>query len=467
MIHLNSINIESEILDINQLYDHLVLTKEEGMVIYILDSRIKLGKISKYFTYRDIEKCINESAKIEVGSIPQTEKIVRNLLHFYIERPPNEELKFALTNYAKKFIDLIHKKLHSPLKHFPLKKTFQKYADFKSSTIETIADFELWYDLQFHNNSKQTIIDHLEALKDVVNSSISRLNDLLKNESEDLLTITKEFTLIFDEIGLKSEEIKYTLRLGNTLNIEIEKVVDLFYKEIDEFKHPENSIEQEKFEKLNDDYKKALHIKTEVTDFFYDVDYRLKQLMDKSLYANGQLTNLQNSFRNQSRIRINLKKLLKFTLEQASYSNKHIITLPKSFPIKSIPVERFKFIEVPYYHTYGIQRNEILPAHYDNEYARSEREKVEKDLFRQENAAKLLREYKSILEEEKELNFTEHFYKILESENDSEIALSVGFDLFQFANRNPRYQIEITKDLPEAYSKQKILVWNMKINQIP
>ena len=82
----------------------------------------------------------------------------------------------------KKFIDLIHKKLHSPLKHFPLKKTFQKYADFKASEIETIADFELWYDLQFHNNSKQTIIDHLEALKDVVNSSISRLNDLLKNE---------------------------------------------------------------------------------------------------------------------------------------------------------------------------------------------------------------------------------------------------------------------------------------------
>ena len=229
---------------------------------------------------------------------------------------------------------------------------------------------------------------------------------------------------------------------------------------------PRTNKDVEKFEKLNDDYKKALHIKTEVTDFFYDVDYRLKQLMDKSLYANNQLTNLQNSFRNQSRIRINLKKLLKFTLEQASYSNKHIITLPKSFPIKSIPIERFKFIEVPYYHTYGIQRNEILPAHYDNEYARSEREKVEKDLFRQESAAKLLREYKSILEEKKELNFTEHFYKILERENDSEIALSVGFDLFQFANSNPRYQIEITKDLPEAYSEQKILVWNMKINQI-
>ncbi|MEY8847956.1 hypothetical protein AB9K26_04035 [Psychroserpens sp. XS_ASV72] len=156
----------------------------------------------------------------------------------------------------------------------------------------------------------------------------------MKKESEDLLTITKEFALVFDEIGLKSEEIKYTLRLGNTLNIEIEKVVDFFYEEIDEFKHPENDVEREQFEKLNDNYNKAFHIKTEVIDFFDDVDYRLKQLMDKSLYANSQLTNLQNSFRNQSRIRINLKKLLKFTLEQASYSNKHVITLPKFFPRK-------------------------------------------------------------------------------------------------------------------------------------
>ncbi len=53
----------------------------------------------------------------------------------------------------------------------------------------------------------------------------SEIANLLKNESEDLETITKEFTIIFDEIGLKSEEIKYTLRLGNTLNIEIEKVI--------------------------------------------------------------------------------------------------------------------------------------------------------------------------------------------------------------------------------------------------
>lgn len=436
------------------------------MVIYILDSKIKTGKLSKYFTYSDIEKCISESSKIEVGSTPQTEKIVKNLLHFFIERPPNNELKFTLTDYSKKFIELIHGKLHNPLKYFPLKKTFEKFANFKANEMKNLEDFEMWYSLKFHNASKQTVVDHLEALKDVVKTSINRLNNLLKAESEDLVAITKEFAVVFDEISAKSEEIKYTLRLGNKLNIEIEKVTEFFYSKIEVYKHPENEEERLEFERLNKDYSEAVKIKNNVVDFFNNVDYRLKQLMDRSMYANNQLTNLQNNFRNQSRVRINLKRLLKFTLEQASYSKSDMVKLPELFPKKVLPIERFKFIEVPYYDSFGIKKNEIIPALYDKEHARKEQDKVQRDLQRQENAARLFREYKALLEKEKKLDFTEHFYKILEKENDSEIALSVGFELFQYANRNPRYEIDIQQELSEVSESQDILIWKMKIEQI-
>jgi len=458
--------VNSNIQDVHQLYAHLIPSREAGIVIYILDSKIKVGRLSKHFTYSDIEKCIVESAKIDVCSTPQTEKIVRILFRFFIEHPPNDELKFTLTDYSKKFIELIHGKLHNPLKYFPLKKTFEKFANFKSDNMKSLEDFEIWHRLEFSTAGKQIIIDHLEALKDVVKTSINRLNNLLKAESEDLVTLTKEFTLIFEEISNKSEEIKYTLRLGNRLSIEIENVTDFFYHKIEVFKHPENEEEQIELQQLNTDYSKAKTIKNDVINFFNDVDYRLKQLMDRSLYANNQLTNLQNNFRNQSRIRINLKRLLKFTLEQASYSKNDIVKLPARFPKKTLPIERFKFIEVPYYDSFGIKKNEIIPALYDKEHARKEQDKVQKDLQRQENAARLFREYKALLEEEKELDFTEHFYKILEQENDSEIALSVGFDLFQYANRNPRYEIDIQRELSGVSESKDILIWKMKIQQV-
>ena len=136
------------------------------------------------------------------------------------------------------------------------------------------------------------------------------------------------------------------------------------------------------------------------------------------------------------------------------------------FPKKALPAEQFKFIEVPYHDSFGIKKNEIIPALYDKEYAQKEQNKVQKDLQRQENAARLFREYKAILEKEKELDFTEHFYKILEEENDSEIALSVGFDLFQYANRNPRYKIDIQRELSEVSTTKDILIWKMKIQQV-
>ncbi|WP_417799188.1 hypothetical protein [Tenacibaculum sp.] len=272
--------------------------------------------------------------------------------------------------------------------------------------------------------------------------------------------------MVFEEISNKSEEIKYTLRLGNTLSIEIENVIDFFYHKIESFKHPENEEEQIAFEQLNADYSKAVKIKNDVINFFNDVDYRLKQLMDRSLYANNQLRNLQNNFRSQSRIRINLKRLLKFTLEQASYSKNDIVKLPVLFPKKILPIERFKFIEVPYYDSFGIKKNKIIPVLYDKEHAQKEQNKIQKDLQRQENVARLFREYKAILEKEKEFDFTEHFYKILEEENDSEIALSLGFDLFQYANRNPRYEIDIQRELSDVSTKKDILIWKMKIRQI-
>ena len=103
-------NIDSNIVDIHQLYGHLIPSRKAGMVIYILNSKIKAGKLSKHFTYSDIEKCIVESSKIEIGATPQTENIVKILLHFFIERPPNDELKFAITDYAKQFLELIDKK---------------------------------------------------------------------------------------------------------------------------------------------------------------------------------------------------------------------------------------------------------------------------------------------------------------------------------------------------------------------
>ena len=457
--------MDLSIKDINQLYENLILTKEEGLTVYVLSKKVEQKEISKYFSYQDIEQAINEATQIEVGATPQTERILKTLLHYFVEHPINQRYKYMLTDYAIKFVKLIDNKLNSPYRKFPLRRTFQRYADFKIETIHDINDFKSWYEQGFHYTSQQTILDHLEALKDEVNSSIQELNAILNEDFDSAAEIAEKFSIIFKGIGEKSEEIEDTLKLGSTLLEEINKVTGSFYRKIELFKHPETETEQAEFDQLQSAYDDAVKIKNAVADFFQQVDERLEQLTGKALFASTQLKNLQDNFRNQSKVRINVKRLLEFTLKEASYT-KDGLTLPETFPLKRIPHESFRFIGVPYYDSFGTKKNYIIPPQIDVQYAKKEGLRVKKELFHQEQTAKLVRHYKTLLQQQKELDFTDHFQQILATESDPEIAMNVGFELFQYANSSPEYEINISREFPLENENLQILTWKMKILQV-
>lgn len=450
--------------NVNELYKNLILTKEQGMIIFVLHRKVKDKEIPRHFSYRDIERAIREAYANEPGALPHTERILKVLLHYFIEHPPRQRNKFMLTDYAVKFIELIRDKLDSPYKRFPLRKTFEQYAQFKADSIENINDFRGWYERGFHKATKQTVLDHLDALKDEVNASINELNSILNQDFVKAIEIAERFTTVFNRIGEKTEEIKDTLRLENVLDQEIQVVVDMYYKRLESYKHPESETEKQEFNSIKNEYEEALLIKKSVSDFFLRVDERLAQLTEKALFASSQLKNLQNNFRNHSRFRIHLKRFLEFTLKEAAFT-KDGPTLPEKFPSKSVPHEEFKFIHVPYYDSFITQQNEVIPAVIDDVYAKQENLKVERELLRQENSARLVKKYKNIIREQKELDFTDHFYKILRDEKDAEIALNVGFELFQFANSHPYYKVGIRKELPTEGNLENIWTWKMKILQ--
>ena len=450
--------------NVSELYNNLIPEKVSGMTVLILFEKIKQKQIPRYFSYRDVEEAIRQATANELGPQPHTERILKSLLHYFIERPPRQRAKYMLTDYASKFVKLIESKLDNPYKRFPLRETFDQYAQFNANDIRGINDFESWYERGFNDITKQTIIDHLEALKDEVNASVKELHLILKEDFEEAEKIANRFAVVFKDIGEKTSEIKDALRLANVLGQEIQTVVDSFSEELDACKHPENEAEQQTFDALAKDYRQAIKIKGYVSDFFLQVDERLAQLTEKILFASEQLKSLQNNFRNHSRFRVHLKKLLTFTLKEATFS-KDGPKLPNKFPRKVIPLEVFKFIHVPYYDSFAAQRNEVIPPQINEEHAQREKATVHGELIRQENTAKWVRKYKHIINHEKKLNFTDHFYKILAEEGDIEIALKVGFELFQFANNHPNYKIYIQKELPSEQPYNNIQTWKMYILQ--
>lgn len=429
----------------------------------MLHKRIINRQVNKHFTYKDIERCIKEAALMESGVVPHTDAIVDGLLKYYLEHPREERFKYALTDFALKFVKLLDNKLYSPYAKFPLRDTFKKLADFKSAEIKSIDDFNRWYEFNFEGNSGTVIIDHLEALKDYVNKAIDELNVYINQDQDSALKTAENVSILFEKITAKSEEIKDTLLISNSLDEEIEKVVNYFLRKKNSLPDNKTPKQKEAHKILREEYDRAVEIKKKVDDFFVEVEYKLGQLLDRSAYASTQLITVQDNFKNKSAVRINIKRLLKFTLEQAKFSKKEGFLLPEQFPIKSVVSERFKHIGLVYYEEFGLQKSYVIEPKTNEAHLKSQVLKLDTELTRQENTAKWVNLFKKQLQKEREIDFSNHFYDIALKENDTLIALKVGFELVEFARHNKEYEIKIDREIPEPSLSQNIALWKMKI----
>ncbi|QBZ98875.1 hypothetical protein [Flavobacterium sangjuense] len=449
--------------NILQSYDILLPSKEDGMIIFMLDQKIKEQEIAEQFSYNDFKQTVKELAEFALGAVPHSEAILKNLLNNFIERPPDQKHTYKLTEYAMKFISLVDQKLNNPYRKFPLRESFEKYTNFQAKDIQIIDQFESWFQQGFNNTTKQNIIDHLEALKDDVNQSIRELNQLLYEENSDILQTISKFTEIFKGLTEKTEEIRDTLRLGNNLEREIDKVVTHFYDISDNVDRITPDI-QSQYKQLLQDYNKSVSIHKEVRNFFIVIDSKIGQLREKIVFASNKLNDLQHNFRYQSNYKINIKRFMELVLSECQYHKEGPI-LPVEFPIKTIPSESFKYTAVPYVETFFPIKKMVQNVSVDGPYQQSEKEKIEKEISQQQRITALVSHYKELLSKEKEMDFTQQFHLILERDQDIEIALNVSYELLIFAHHSDEYRLVIDPKLLKESTKTKIYSWQTNIIQ--
>lgn len=456
--------VQQSLNEIYRNYDLLLPPKEEGTIIFWLFKKIENKDIDKNFTYQDIQQAIKDTATLDVNREPQTERLLKNLLHNFIERPAGKSNRYKLTEYALKFVQLVNHKINNPFRKFPLRESFQKYTEFRAEDIRSLELFESWFQQGFSYTTKQNIIDHLEALKDDVTQNIKQLNSILQIDEHDVARIVTCFNEIFKNLGAKADEIRDTLRLGVSLEQEIRKVIHSFYSEIQNCPHPQTEEEQSFYRSLKSNYNKAAAIQTDVKDFFIVVDEKLGQLRDKIVFASTKLNELHDNFRHQTKFRTNIKKLAELVLKSAVYTREGP-GLP-NFPRKIVPCENTRFSIVPFYDFFNpIISHNVLSVPVDKDYEDAQRKLITEELDRAHNIEKLTSSLIQELKDKKVLNFTDKFYEILEKENDVETPVQVGYDLLHFVYNSKDFQFKIDRQLPDEVAKKNILIWKMNLSQ--
>jgi len=456
--------MEQNLNQIYQKYTQLLPSREEGMVIFHLNQRIKSEDIDTCFSRSDIENVVQEIAKLGVGdSTPNVSRIINQLLQYFLENPPQKPYRYQLTEYAKRFLALVENKLNNRLKDVPLKESFEQFALPKSGQITNIIQLNQWFELGFTDNGRKLVTRHLEAFKDDVLSLTKKLNGILYMEEQNARFKVESFAEIFGELGDRSDQIGETLALRNSLDKEIDSLVDSFYQKIEEFKNPTNEQEQTQFNTLKHDYERALEIQKEVNAFFDIVDTKFEQIVEKMQYAMSKFEDLKDNLRYQSKFKINTRRFLKFTLEQAAY-NRESPVLNVGFPKRYLVSESFKFINVNHIRFLNPPKRQVRKRTKNEAYVNQARDKITKKFGSQHKIREWTQRCKQILIKEGKLDFTEHFYRILDEEKDVKIPLAVSHELVRFVSDNPDYEIVIKKEILTEFRSKDVLTWKTKIN---
>lgn len=441
-------------------YDFLLPPKfDGGYLIIALYDKLKNREIEEYFTQKEINEILMDiKTDFNLDSVRQWSNIKDNLFHYFLRSHPDEPWKYYLTDYAKNVVDLMISKLENPYKNHPLKKSVQDSFILRHGEIKTIEELERKFGRIFIQGSKKIITDHLESLEDELREAYKELNDILRKEDEQSATsLVREFTVVFRKFGERAEDITEAIIskdkfLGDLLN-----VVDQFYRKMED----DGKFDTDNVQKSKNNWERAQEIYTDIREFFNSVDQKVHIIRRQINHASEKLTELQEQFSARAFFRLQLKKLHRTILESSQYTAEGI-RFSNNFPLKQVVYEPVRMVYPKHYEFEPPKPNIIVNIEVDETYERNEKQKIAKEINRQQIINQWVDKAKDILESKGQLSVDELMNSIVDEEKDLSIAYQVASRMTAYTSENSNVLIDVEQKII-SLSQQNLSLWKTKI----
>ncbi|GGB83229.1 hypothetical protein GCM10007424_24080 [Flavobacterium suaedae] len=441
-------------------YDLLLPSKfDGGYLIIALYEKIKNREIEEYFTQNEInEILVDIKVEFNLDSIRPWTNIKDNLFHYFLRSHPDEPWKYYLTDYAKNVVDLMVSKLENPYKNHPLKKSVQASFTILHGEINTIEELERKFGRIFIQGSKKIITDHLEALEDELREAYQKLNDILRKEDQQSATIlVREFTVIFRKFGERAEDITEAIISKDKFLDDLLNVVDEFYRRMED----DGKFDINNLQKSKNDWVKAQEIYMDIRDFFNSVDQKVHIIRRQINHASEKLTELQEQFSARAFFRLQIKKLHRIVLESSQYTSEGV-KFSNNFPLKQLVHEPVRMLYPRYYESEPPKPNIIVNVEVDETYERSEKQKIAKEINRQQIINQWVDKAKDILENNGQLSIAELMNSIVDEEKDLSIAYQVASLMTAYTSESNEVFIDVEQKII-SLSQQNLSLWKTKI----
>jgi chaperonin cofactor prefoldin len=451
--------------DLFDKYDQLLPSKYQGGLLVIeLYQRIKSKALGRHFTGSDIKYILESIARYDDAQPVQTEKIIKQLIHFFIRNVPLEPGKYYLTDHAESLVELMLRKLDNPYKDFQLKANFEKYFSIRLNEIRTIDDLERRFGREFVSGHKRILKDHLETLEDTLEKAYETLNTILNSADDSATEMVKKFVLVFHGFGERAEDIADAIASKDRFMRSLRTHVDMFYQQIEDFKHPETAEENQALAQVKINWSKATDIYADIEAFFETIDYKIGNIRRQIHRASEKLSELHENFSARSHFRIQVKRLYQTVLVNTTYREDEQPFVNEAL-VKGLVFEKIKF-HYPEYYDYGLTRsNMIVEPEIDEDYQRHEMQLIEAAVKQQEVINFWVDECKKLLATQDELELGDLMEAILAEENDLTVAYHVAIELTQFVSEHEEHHLEILAQ-PFDLKNTSLTIWKMKMKKL-
>lgn len=442
-------------------YDLLIPSRfEGGYLILSLYNKIKSGQLAEVFTTHDIKIILEQISKEFDEPLPQTERLIKNLLHFILRTETSSYGKYYLTDHAVRLVELMSHKINNPYKNYPLKESFDKHFNVRLKDMQSINDLELRFGSEFVAGHKRIINDHMESLEDELTAAYGNLNQILQSNEKNATVLVKRFVTIFKTFGEKAEDISNAIAAKDRFMKTLRFQVDEFYNKVAKFKHPETEQEKEELNKYREDWRKAADILKDLDNFFQTVDIKINNIRRQILHASDKLGELHENFTSRSNFRLYIKRMLALALKQASYG-KDGVKFNGNLPLKTIFQEETQLFYPEHYPFDLPHENVIVEIPRDLLYETEQRKEIEREIKSQEIINAWVVEGKSRLTKG-DVDINEFMEEITSKGNDLMIALPVAMELTEYAGQEEGLNIEIKRDL-QILNTSGMYLWKMNL----
>lgn len=446
--------------DLYTKYDLLLPSKfDGGYLIITLYEKIKTREIEEYFTQKEINEILTDiKTEFNLESVRQWSNIKDNLFHYFLRSHPDEPWKYYLTDYAKNVVDLMISKLENPHKNQPLKNSVQEAFTIRHGEIKTIEELIRKFGRRFIQGSKEIITSHLEALEDELREAYKELNDILRNENEQSVTsLVRRFTVVFKTFGDRAEDITEAIISKDKFLSDLLNVVDTFYRQMED----DGRFEPDKVHKSKNDWEKAQDIYTDIKEFFNSVDSKVHLIRRQINHASEKLTELQEQFSYRAFLRLQVKKLHRTVLESSEYTAEGI-SFNNNFPVKQLVYEPVQILHPKYYEFELPKPNIIIDVEVDETYEQDEKQKIAKDINRQQIINQWVGKAIEILDNKGQLLVDELMNSIVDEEKDLSIAYQVASRIIAYVSENKHIAIDVEKKII-TIPQQNLSLWKTKV----